>query len=331
MDLLNRYLQAVKVFLPHRQQDDILRELSENLMSQMEDRAEVLGRPLTDAEQAEILRRHGHPMVVAGRYRSRQHLIGPVFFPIYLFALKVGLGAALVVTVALAAIATALEGDPIRRGIQAMLAYPGRGLMVFAWTTLVFAALDLAQAHLGVRPDWDPRSLPAVARSEYPVSRTRALCDLTFAAAALLWLLLLPSAPYLLLGPAAAFADPAPTLRLAYFPIVGLAAAMVALHATYVSRPYWTKARAVARLGIYAGYLFLSGFLLTANDWFVVAAPTAAGGAASRATAVVDIINASFQIGFVFVLLMTVVEAVRELHRLRSRSASPSTSAPARA
>lgn len=49
MDLLNRYLQAVKVFLPHRQQDDILRELSENLMAQMEDRAETLGRPLTDA------------------------------------------------------------------------------------------------------------------------------------------------------------------------------------------------------------------------------------------------------------------------------------------
>ena len=331
MDLLNRYLQAVKVFLPHRQQDDILRELSENLMSQMEDRAEALGRPLTDAEQSEILRRHGHPMVVAGRYRSRQHLIGPVFFPIYLFALKVGLGAALIVTAALAAIAAALHGDPIRQGIQAMVAYPGRGLMVFAWTTLVFAALDLAQSQLGVRPDWDPRSLPPVPRSEYPVSRTRALCDLTFAAAALLWLLLLPSAPYLILGPAAAFADPAPTLRLAYFPFLGLAAAMVALHATYVSRPYWTKARAIARLGIHAGYLLLSGFLLTANDWFVVATTAAAGGT-SRATSVVEIINAGFQIGFVVVFVMTtVVEAVRELHRLRSRSASPSPSAAARA
>ena len=31
MDLLDRYLQAVRFFLPRRQQDDIVRELSENL------------------------------------------------------------------------------------------------------------------------------------------------------------------------------------------------------------------------------------------------------------------------------------------------------------
>jgi hypothetical protein len=331
MDLLNRYLQAVKVFLPHRDQDDILRELSENLVAQMEDRAETLGRPLTDAEQAEILRRHGHPMVVAGRYRARQYLVGPVFFPIYLFALKVGLGVALIVTIALAAAGVALDGDPVRQAVQAMLAYPGRALMVFAWTTLVFAGLDLAQQHLGVRPDWDPRSLPPVARSEYPVSRIRAICDLTFAAAGLVWLLLLPSAPYLILGPAAAFAEPGAPLRLAYLPLVGLAAAMVALHATYVSRPYWTKARAVARLGIHAGYLLLFGFLLAANDSFVIAARAAASDNAARVGELVNIINISFQIGFLFVVVLTVFEAVRELQRIRSRSASSSTSAPARA
>ena len=66
MNLLDRYLQAVRFFLPRRQQDDIVRELSENLLSQMEDRAEALGRPLTEDEQADILRRHGHPMLVAG-------------------------------------------------------------------------------------------------------------------------------------------------------------------------------------------------------------------------------------------------------------------------
>ena len=47
MNLLDRYLQAVRFFLPRRQQDDIVRELSENLLSQMEDRAEELGRPLS--------------------------------------------------------------------------------------------------------------------------------------------------------------------------------------------------------------------------------------------------------------------------------------------
>ena len=104
MDMLDRYLQAVRFFLPARQQDDIVRELSENLISQMEDREEELGHPLDEAEQAAILRQHGHPMVVAGRYRSQQQLIGPVFFPLYLFVLKAGLGVALLVTVVLAAV-----------------------------------------------------------------------------------------------------------------------------------------------------------------------------------------------------------------------------------
>lgn len=42
---------------------------------------------------------HGHPAMAAGRYRSRQQLIGAVFCPLYLLALKMGLGVALLVTI----------------------------------------------------------------------------------------------------------------------------------------------------------------------------------------------------------------------------------------
>ena len=118
MNLLDRYLQAVRFFLPRRQQDDIVRELSENLLSQMEDRAEALGRPLTEDEQADILRRHGHPMLVAGRYRSHQRLIGPAFFPIYVVALQAGLAVALLVTIIAATITSIVHGDPIRQSCR---------------------------------------------------------------------------------------------------------------------------------------------------------------------------------------------------------------------
>ena len=117
----------------------------------MEDREEELGRPLDEAEQAAILREHGHPMLVAGRYRTRQHLIGPTFFPLYVFALKMGLGVALLVTTVLAVVTAALHGEPVRRMVEAMLAFPGRGLMVFAWTTVGFAVLDFATARLRSR------------------------------------------------------------------------------------------------------------------------------------------------------------------------------------
>ncbi len=39
MELLDRYINAVKSFLPAKQQDDIIKELSDNLQSQMDDRA----------------------------------------------------------------------------------------------------------------------------------------------------------------------------------------------------------------------------------------------------------------------------------------------------
>ena len=52
MDLLARYLQAVRFFLPRGSQDDIVRELEEELRAQMEDRESQLGRTLTDEERS---------------------------------------------------------------------------------------------------------------------------------------------------------------------------------------------------------------------------------------------------------------------------------------
>ncbi len=85
MDLLDRYLQAVKFWLPKEQKQDIIAELSEDLREQVEDREAKLGRKLNESEVAEILKHRGRPVVVANQFRSQQHLIGPVLFPIYLF------------------------------------------------------------------------------------------------------------------------------------------------------------------------------------------------------------------------------------------------------
>ena len=56
MELLDRYLHAVKFWLPKAQQDDIIKELSDNILSQMEDKESELGRPLNEAEQSAILK-----------------------------------------------------------------------------------------------------------------------------------------------------------------------------------------------------------------------------------------------------------------------------------
>jgi len=322
MDMLDRYLQAVKFFLPANQQDDIARELSENLISQMEDREEELGRPLDESEQAEILRRHGHPMLVAGRYRSWQQLIGPVFFPLYLFSLKAGLGVALLVTVVLAIVTSALQGDPVRHAVGAMLSFPGRALMVFAWTTLGFAALDLAQARLRLTGNWDPRTLPKVAIHDHHISRLRTLGELGFHMAALVWFLLLPNAPVLILGPAAAIVEFAPPARLAYVPLLLVILATVVLQMVDFGRPYWTRSRVLMRLSVTFFSLLVFAFLAVA-DHFVAAAPTRDPAATER---VVRVIDASFRIAFSIAAIMAGVEVIKILRRLKHLGSPPASS-----
>jgi hypothetical protein len=56
MDLINRYLQAVKFWLPKNQKQDIIAELAEDLRSQIEDREAELGRQLNESEVAELLK-----------------------------------------------------------------------------------------------------------------------------------------------------------------------------------------------------------------------------------------------------------------------------------
>lgn len=318
MDLLDRYLQAVKFFLPQRQQDDIVRELSENLLAEMEDREEDLGRPLTEAEQADILKKHGHPAVAAGRYRSRQQLIGAVFFPLYLLALKMGLGVALLVTIVLAAVTGVLDGDPIQQLLKAFLAFPGRALMVFAWTTLGFAGLDMAQTHFGMTHAWDPRSLPKLVRHEHRISRYRSLADLCLTLGYVVWLLLLPARPHLLLGPAASVMAPAPVWGVVYPLIVFLGCAAAALHVANYLRPYWTRRRSLARIGISAASLVTFGLLLRTDEWFVPRSGAVWPDAAS-ADSVLAVINAACQIGLVAAALISTFELSRELYRLNVR------------
>lgn len=90
MELLARYLQAVRGYLLRSRRDDIVKELGDNILAEMEDRSVELGRGLTEAEQAVIIKQHGHPLVAAAPYRNLplKQLIGPTLFPLYWYALQ---------------------------------------------------------------------------------------------------------------------------------------------------------------------------------------------------------------------------------------------------
>lgn len=333
MELLERYLRAVKFFLPRRQQDDILRELSENILSQMEDKAAELGRPLNESEQAAILKQHGHPFVVASRFRNTpvQYLIGPVVFPFYWFVLKIlfwiGLGVC-----ALNSIALLSSGEPVRQLLHGLLAFAHVALPVFGWVTFVFAVHDFIQAkfHLvdKLNQRWDPRSLPAIATTPQKVRRSQSIFGLIAGTVWIAWLLAVPYHPYLIFGPAASALRLAPEWHRFYLPVVVLAIAGLAQAAINLVRPEWTWLPPVTRLVCNVAVLVILRSILKVNSYvFVLVADPANGARYETLTLIVNIMVlctlASVALGLSIALIIQAWQCLKEIRQWIRRRGNP--------
>ena len=55
MEMIERYLEAVGFWLPRKQKDDILAELSEDIHAQIEEREAAVSHSLTEPEVEAIL------------------------------------------------------------------------------------------------------------------------------------------------------------------------------------------------------------------------------------------------------------------------------------
>src|SRR5579872_1809508 len=222
MELLDRYLQAVRKHLPQKRQDDVLAELRANMESQLEDKEELLGRPLTQIEAEDWLRTMGSPILIASRYRPQQYLIGPALFPIYLYVLRVALLWAAGIYALVNLVLIVFSSPGAGSGAEALLRAPGVLITVAGWVTIVFAALEYVATHHpekcppipGLAGAWSPSSLPPL---EEPApsgckrrSYAQAVAEVIFGLLVLIWLLLIPGNPILLMGPGAVFLKAGP-------------------------------------------------------------------------------------------------------------------------
>ena len=170
MDLVDRYLQAVKFWLPSAQKQDIIAELSEDLRSQIEDKETTLGRKVTEAEVAALLRQVGRPVVVANRYLPQRQLIGPLWFPIYVRVLKIVAAGYLVpwilVWIGLMLFDPGYRATHIGSGWLAAVGTAWSGfwttaVVAIGTVTIVFAVLERAQTRSRFLDNWEPGKLPA--------------------------------------------------------------------------------------------------------------------------------------------------------------------------
>jgi len=279
-DLVARYLQAVGFWLPRAQKQDILDEISEDLRSQMEDRESALDRGLSEAEVAEILKKRGRPLFVAGQFLPQRALIGPALYPIYVFVLKI-VALCYVVPWLLVWVgillfhraewAGHLSGEWHSLGTLWTVVFTQFGII-----TLIFAAIDRVSVKSPGVSDWDPRKLPKLRVETASKRRCNSVATLVFAVLGLLWVLAIPDYPFLIVGPAAYFLKAAPVWHVVYWAIVLLAIASIFEHAFILARPQLTWFPPTFRIATTLLSAWIVGALLHTPTYVLPASPKVA-------------------------------------------------------
>lgn len=253
MELIERYLQAVKFWLPKKQQDDIIAELSEDLRAQVEEREAELGRPLTEPEIEELLRQRGSPMRVANGYLPQRSLIGPAVFPAYVLVLKI-VTLLDFISMAVAAIAVTIsraQGNMPGTGwtppLMALMKHDWMGwLYGMAIVTLVFAVVERIPATDKMFQNWNPRRLPPL-RPANAIPRSSSVGGI-LGSLLLLIFWVVEMTPPLTIHLGNLQIATSPGWSFVFWAVLLLSSASFILEMTNLLRPWWSMERGIARL-----------------------------------------------------------------------------------
>jgi|SRR5277367_1362538 len=266
MEILESYLRAVKRCLPRAQSDDIIKELSDELRSQLEEQQSALGRPFTDEETMAFFKQQGDPMTVARRYRQDHRslslgweLIGPELFPIYLIMLSFNL----TLSIAAVIVVSLIIHVPIT-----LNAFIVPVLAQIICLTVVFTVLNLIRRKFP-QPWYYP---PAELAPMLPVSRWYSLVGLIMWSTVAVWWLALPHYQQMILGSGAAHLRLASTWHRFYVPILLLVLASIAQRILSLLRPNWTWVVPMTRMPINAAAVPILYVLVFKSPTLVVLA-----------------------------------------------------------
>jgi hypothetical protein len=319
MELVDRYLQAVKFWLPKKQKQDIVAELSEDLHSQIEEKESQLGRKLTGSEIEEILKQRGRPVLVANRYTPQQFLIGPVLYPIYVFVLKIVALCYLLpwVLVWIGIMTYSLTYRTQHGGWVGAIGSAWAALwtltfIVLGIVTIVFAVLERVQAKSHFMENWDPRKLPPL-RNPYQIKRFASLVEIAANFVfGIFWWIAYFSTP-LIVDRREIRILLASDWVYFFWGFLCVTIAHVVLSAYNLAYPYWTVRRATFRLltNLLGSGLFC--LLMKANIFAQVMLP---GIAIERTVEITNMINFWAGRMFPFAILVAIAVAAGDLYRI---------------
>jgi len=310
MQLIDRYLQSVKWMLPRKQQEDVVRELNDEILSRVEEKETALGRPLNEDEQVAVLKQMGHPMLVASRYRTQRYLINPTIFAVYWTVLRLIL-AIVFVAMAIAAVSVAAAGQGLSQALGIILRYPLTALSVFAWVTTIFVILDIVQVKFDFFGKWDPRTLPKLSKKKPRHSMIESVVGLMLGTIFGVWWLVGLKHQFWIFGPGVAVMRFGPVWQTIYPLFVVLVVFSAIRGSVDVARPGWERGRAWFSLIYRALNLIVLYFLYNATELFVPGSASPPGMAE-----VLKGLNSGMHIGVGVVIVITVIQAVQDVYHL---------------
>jgi hypothetical protein len=225
----------------------------------------------------------------------QEHLIGPVLFPIYKFALKIAvlgyLGRWLLTWVCMVTFNSSYRAEHFRGGLIGILGSVWGPLWISAFiaisvVTIVFAVLERTHAQTGFLENWDPRRLPAV-RDPNRIARSASVIELVVGVLFIVWWVDAFWSRTIFRLPAFEITF-APVWRYFFWGFLFVSAVNIALAAENLSRPYWTRLSASIRLASDCAGSILFCWLLRAN---VLAGITVPNVAAAKTLAITNAVN----------------------------------------
>ena len=202
MEIIERYIYAIKRRLPGKMSDDIAAEIESLLYDELE---EKFGNKDTYSKEEveEVMIEMGHPREVAERYRGgKQYLIGPEIFPIYKMIASIVLGAVtLGLVISFIVSAFTIEATTAWDSIKPFFGFfPS---LFASWTsaigglTIVFAIIEhfatLEGKDIDFSEGWKPSDLPELPEEKEIVRLWEPIVSMVFI---IVWLILLNSYVY---------------------------------------------------------------------------------------------------------------------------------------
>jgi hypothetical protein len=311
-DLIDRYLHAVKFWLPKPQQQDILAELAEDLHSQVEEREASLGRPLAEPDVVALLRKRGSPMRVASGYLPEHRLVDPAMLPLYRLVLKVILLWVLAPIFLLVVLGPAFDSAHPGVALVAFLSQAVRAFFfVIGIVTTVFAIMDRYQAKWVDR--WDPRKLPLIPPAQPPMEWYNDFSGFVFGiGAAVFWAVVFAQHNGFTLNSGVSLVL-APIWGHIYWIVIALTLARAFVDLYCFLRRAWTPLRSWLRLSLDALAILIGCVLLRITDWATVTGPSIAPADAAKFLSWVSL---TIQVTLVCAILIKLYDAWRQLRLL---------------